>query len=278
MTVTINHFIRIFLVVAILGVIATSCENASGKRKFENFKYQDFKDSVRVADTVQQKSDTANLFDANEFIPGVDSLDTLLIQMDSLWTKELSFMREMDSVKKGIRKGIGYTPEEIAIIKENVGVVDSFLKARDTAAADITCRGKDCVLFLEVDKDRQKLFLYMLGEVKDSFNISSGQGKYETPNLDLRPSGPVFTKYTSRKFPGGNYEGLGNMPYAVFLRGGYAFHGTTRGNFPKLGTKASHGCIRLHPDDAKVLNALVKTVGLNQTWVTIRNSIPREAE
>ena len=87
--------------------------------------------------------------------------------------------------------------------------------------------------------------------------------------MDLRPSGPVFRKYTSRKFPGGNYKGLGNMPYVVFVRGGYAIHGTTSGNIPKLGKKASHGCIRLHPDNGKIFNELVRKAGLSNTWVTI---------
>jgi lipoprotein-anchoring transpeptidase ErfK/SrfK len=59
------------------------------------------------------------------------------------------------------------------------------------------------------------------------------------------------------------------MPYAVFIRGGYAIHGTTPGNFSKLGTRASHGCIRLHPDNAKLFNELVKRVGLENTWVKI---------
>jgi hypothetical protein len=49
--------------------------------------------------------------------------------------------------------------------------------------------------------------------------------------LNVRGSGPIFKKYTSKKFSGGNYEGLANMPYAVFIKGGYAIHGTTTGNF-----------------------------------------------
>jgi len=42
------------------------------------------------------------------------------------------------------------------------------------------------------------------------------------------------------------------MSYAFFVRGGYAIHGTTPENFSKLVTKASHGCIRLHPDYARI--------------------------
>ncbi|MEQ1553793.1 MAG: L,D-transpeptidase, partial [Ferruginibacter sp.] len=138
----------------------------------------------------------------------------------------------------------------------------------------VDCKGKDCLLYAEINKQTQQLLLYIEGKLVDTFLVSTGISKYDTPNLNLKPSGPVFAKYTSKKFPGGNYKGLGNMPYAVFLRGGYAIHGTTTGNFAKLGTKASHGCIRLHPTNAKIFSELVKKVGLKDTWVTIKDSIP----
>jgi lipoprotein-anchoring transpeptidase ErfK/SrfK len=96
---------------------------------------------------------------------------------------------------------------------------------------------------------------------------------YTTPNISQHPSGPTFIKYTSRKFPGGNYKGFGNMPFAVFVKGGYAIHGTTPGNFSKLGNIASHGCIRLHPDNARIFYDLVKIYGLNNTWVKITDSL-----
>ena len=103
----------------------------------------------------------------------------------------------------------------------------------------------------------------------DTFKVSTGDRKHETPSMDRSPNGPTFQKYTSKKFPGGNYNGMGNMPYAIFIKGGYAIHGTTRGNIPKLGTKASHGCIRLHPDNAKIFFELVRNSGLENTWITI---------
>jgi lipoprotein-anchoring transpeptidase ErfK/SrfK len=113
------------------------------------------------------------------------------------------------------------------------------------------------------------MYLYLDGNLLDTFDVSTGASGYETPEMDLRPAGPVYTRYSSKKYPGGNYQGLGNMPYAVFLKGGYAIHGTTTGNFKKLGQKASHGCVRLHPDNARVFNELVREVGLENTWVKI---------
>lgn len=165
-----------------------------------------------------------------------------------------------------------YSKEEKANLKENIRVLDSFLTA-NKSDEKISCREKECYLYVEVIKSRQMLYLHLDGMLKDSFPVSTGTKKYTTPNLNTRPTGPLFTKYTSRKWPGGNYKGLGNMPYAVFVKGGYAIHGTTPGNFSKLGTLASHGCIRLHPDNARVFYELVKLVGLSDTWVNVRDSL-----
>ena len=40
------------------------------------------------------------------------------------------------------------------------------------------------------------------------------------------------------------------MPFAVFIKDGFAVLGTADVNWTKLGKKASHGCIRLHPESA----------------------------
>ncbi|MBP6430714.1 MAG: L,D-transpeptidase [Ferruginibacter sp.] len=251
--------------------VYSSCKNKKKETAFDNFQYEQFKDSLLISDT-SKLPDTINLFDADEFTPSEDSVGELLVQIDTIWRRELVFMDRIDSLKKRLNKTPGFSPEEKLAIKENIRIVDSFLLTKDTADEN-GCKEKDCILYAEINKQNQTLYLYMLGTLRDSFLISTGIGKYETPNLNLRPSGPVLTKYSSKKFPGGNYSGLGNMPYAIFLKGGYALHGTTPGNFSKLGSKASHGCIRMHPDNAKVFNALVKTVGLNQTWVSIKDSI-----
>jgi lipoprotein-anchoring transpeptidase ErfK/SrfK len=236
--------------------------------------YERFKDSVLQTDTVPP-AQTANIFDADVFTPGQDSLEKMLVNMDTLLHRQVALMEYLDTVKSRVKKTPGYSEEEKAAIRANVQILDSFLTAFNQTVDSIECRGKDCLLFVEIDKSKQQLYLYLLGELKDSFAVSTGKGKkYETPKMELRPHGPVVTKYTSKKFPGGNYMQLGNMPYAVFLKGGYAIHGTTPGNFAKLGTRASHGCIRIHPDNAKVLNSLVRMVGLRQTWVSIRDSLP----
>ncbi|MBL0271068.1 MAG: L,D-transpeptidase [Chitinophagaceae bacterium] len=264
-------FTRSFFVVMAAGLLF-SCAGSQKPGLPEHFDYRQFRDSLLRLES-PRTTDTSNLFDNAVFIPGRDSLDQLLQQFDTIWKEEAHLIAQMDTVRKKITTTAGYTEEEKAIIRANIREVDSFLIAKDSTTSG-RCHGSDCILYVEIDKAKQQLYLNILGERKDTFNVSTGKGKkYETPAMELNPEGPVLTKYTSRKFPGGNYQGLGNMPYAVFLRNGYAIHGTTPGNFSKLGTPASHGCIRLHPDHAKVLNALVRTIGIRQTWVAVRDSI-----
>lgn len=133
------------------------------------------------------------------------------------------------------------------------------------------CYRNSCNVWIQVVKSTQLAYLYVNGALVDTFKVSSGIPGRETPNFDKNPNGRIYTKYSSTKYPGGDYNGLGNMPYAVFIHGGFALHGTPRGNWPKLGKKASHGCIRMHPDKAVVFNSLVKEYGIRNVWITVQN-------
>lgn len=133
-----------------------------------------------------------------------------------------------------------------------------------------TCYQINCPVFALVDKASQTMNLYVNGELQGTWDISSGRsGGHETPDFDKRPNGRIYDAYMSKAFPGGDFEGLGNMPYAVFIEGGYAIHGTSAGNWKRLGSKASHGCIRLHPDNAKIFNQLVRSAGVQNVWITV---------
>jgi lipoprotein-anchoring transpeptidase ErfK/SrfK len=58
------------------------------------------------------------------------------------------------------------------------------------------------------------------------------------------------------------------MPWSVFFKGGYAIHGTNA--IRRLGRPASHGCIRVHPRNAKKLYQLIKRYGKQNTRIIIR--------
>lgn len=130
-----------------------------------------------------------------------------------------------------------------------------------------SCMKFDCPVYVLASKSKQRMKIYVNGALTYEWLMSSGGPGHETPLWSGHPNGRIYDAYSSKANPGGDYKGLGNMPYAVFLVGGYAIHGTTEGNFKKLGTPASHGCLRLHPDNAKIFNRLVRKYGAEATYV-----------
>jgi lipoprotein-anchoring transpeptidase ErfK/SrfK len=240
---------------------------------------------------VPVQSDTTNIFDDDAYDPAlVDSAEILntikaMYESDSTMISAVNknahtaLQKPMDSLANDSLVAINDTftndikntqTSEVVALKQNLEEVKSKLSnaALDTAAK--LGKREACKIWADVSKADQRLYLYVEGQCVDTFKVSTGTKGHETPNIDRRPSGPALRKYTSKKYPGGNYNGLGNMPYVVFVQGGYGIHGTTLGNIPKLGKKASHGCVRVHPDNAKIFNELVKAAGIENVWVTIR--------
>lgn len=130
------------------------------------------------------------------------------------------------------------------------------------------CVRDTCTVYLAISKAEQKARLFVNGILQGEYAVSSGLGN-RTPDFDRQPNGRIYDKKTSGKYPGGDYNGLGNMPYAVFIEGAFAVHGTPKSNWSKLGKKASHGCIRMHPDNAYIFNRLVRQYGVKNTWITV---------
>ena len=126
----------------------------------------------------------------------------------------------------------------------------------DTTAAYISNLGErargwaDAGTLVEVDKNRQLLFVVVDGKVQWVFNTSTGNGeRYTEPDKNtpgemiegtaLTPDG-LHAFY--REKPEGWWEGdLGQLYRPKYLVGGVAVHGSTSvPNYP-----ASHGCVRV---------------------------------
>lgn len=82
----------------------------------------------------------------------------------------------------------------------------------------------------------------------------------------ITPAGNFTPEYLSRDHRSSLYNNA-PMPFAIFYRGNYAIHGTNQ--IKKLGRPASHGCVRLHPDNARILFRMVRAEGMAQTRVVI---------
>ncbi len=116
----------------------------------------------------------------------------------------------------------------------------TFFGAVTAAAAEIV---------VAVDKTAQQLTVSVDGFTRYQWPVSTARWGYRTPNGTYRP------QWLARKWFSTIYDNS-PMPYSIFFNGGYAIHGSYE--IRRLGRPASHGCIRLHPDNAAVLFALVK--------------------
>lgn len=274
---------KIYFLHLLLSMTLFSC-NWEGK---SDLNYNQLKsDVLQDHATTLGLSDSSNLFDQDGYNPQRDSLKSYLDSLAAIYEKDSAMVKKMgikdsdlldavildsslsnqtDSFNNQLKK---INAQELKALKYNLKQLqgaDSILHATHQNGL----AREESRVWARVSKKKQRLYLYIDGEPVDTFKVSTGMKGYETPTMDRAPSGPTFQKYTSKKFPGGNYKGLGNMPYVVFIRGGYAIHGTTTGNIPRLGSKASHGCIRLHPDNAKIFFELVRKAGLDHTWISI---------
>lgn len=90
--------------------------------------------------------------------------------------------------------------------------------------------------------------------------ISTGRQGYGTPSGNFRPQSLRKMHYSSR-------YNWAPMPHSIFFHHGFAIHGTSE--VGRLGRPASHGCIRLSPQNARALYGLVSRHGMGNTRISI---------
>lgn len=122
-------------------------------------------------------------------------------------------------------------------------------------------------IVVTVDKAKQRMFVVVDGEHRYTWPVSTGIGD--------TPSGSYRAQLLSRNHRSTLFNNA-PMPYAIFYSGHYAIHGTTA--VAQIGTRASKGCVRLHPSNAAVLFALVQQRGLASMRVNIEDSVTRVAQ
>lgn len=113
---------------------------------------------------------------------------------------------------------------------------------------------------VEIDLSDQVLRVTVAGALEYEWATSTARPGYRTPVGSYRPI-RLERYWRSRKYNNAP------MPYSIFFRGGYAIHGTTE--IKRLGRPVSHGCVRLHPDNAKVLFELVREYGAKNTLIRV---------
>lgn len=116
-------------------------------------------------------------------------------------------------------------------------------------------------LYAVIDISDQRMGVLLDGVQLHYWKTSTARSGYRTPLGTFRP------KRLERMWYSTKYDNA-PMPYSVFFYGGYAIHGTD--DLKNLGRPASHGCVRLHPDNAEILFNLIRKIGISGTRIVVQ--------
>ena len=121
-------------------------------------------------------------------------------------------------------------------------------------------------VLVNINKANQTMTVTLDGVQRYEWPVSTGLRGYSTPSGSYTGSSMNEIWY-SREWDNAP------MPHAIFFtKKGHAIHGTEETK--KLGRPASRGCVRLAPENARALFALVKANGLENTQIVLSGDTP----
>ena len=116
-------------------------------------------------------------------------------------------------------------------------------------------------LLIEIDKSAQRMVVSQDGAQLYVWPVSTGQRGYDTP-------GGQFTPFRMEKDHFSREWDDAPMPHSIFFTTrGHAIHGTEHTR--NIGRPASHGCVRLEPENARTLFNMVKQEGMANVRVVL---------
>src|SRR5438270_1612650 len=119
-------------------------------------------------------------------------------------------------------------------------------------------------VLVKVDQGAQRMTVTVDGEQRYSWPVATGRSGYSTPNGSFRPNRMEEEHFSDE------YESA-PMPHSIFFDDrGHAIHGSSE----KLGSPASHGCVRLSTAHAAELFSLIKGQGMAKTRVEMEGEPP----
>jgi lipoprotein-anchoring transpeptidase ErfK/SrfK len=138
--------------------------------------------------------------------------------------------------------------------------IASLLAAMAFVSAAFFSTSSQATVLAQIDLSAQTMRVYVNGELRHVWPVSTAKRGYRTPVGMYRPT-------TLSRFHRSSKYNWSPMPHSIFFRGGYAIHGSY--DIRSLGGPASHGCVRLHPANARELFQMVKYFGPRDTRIVI---------
>ena len=122
-------------------------------------------------------------------------------------------------------------------------------------------------ILINIDKSTQQMTVFVDGVQKYDWPVSTGKRGYSTPS-------GTFTAMSMNEIWYSKEWDNAPMPHAIFfMKDGHAIHGSYE--VKHLGQPASHGCVRIAPQNATLLYELVKANGLPNTQVVLSGEAAR---
>jgi len=193
------------------------------------------------------------------------TIQSCITAMKGLRAKEISLIKQKNRyirlqnqkiiTNREKRKLAKKRAREVAIEKERERIKRLTLKPKDISKLHGNIN-------VSIDLSQQKMFVYKGSNLLYTWLVSTARNGYVTPRGSYKP-------YHLEKMHYSKLYDNSPMPYSIFFKGGYAIHGTN--STKRLGKRASHGCVRLHPSNAKKLYQLVRSHGYKRTSIKIKS-------
>jgi hypothetical protein len=147
------------------------------------------------------------------------------------------------------------------------------MRSRGGVFASLTAAVLCCVasavqagVLITINKASQQMSVAIDGVPRYTWPVSTGRSGYATPS-------GTFTPFRLEEDHYSKEWDEAPMPHSIFFtKVGHAIHGTYETK--RLGAAVSHGCVRLAPQNAATLFALVKAEGLSNTRVVLTGQAP----
>jgi lipoprotein-anchoring transpeptidase ErfK/SrfK len=121
-------------------------------------------------------------------------------------------------------------------------------------------------ILININKAKQKMTVFVDGIQKYDWPVSTGRAGYSTPS-------GTYTATSMNEIWYSKEWDNSPMPHSIFfIKDGHAVHGSYE--VKNLGKPVSHGCVRISPENATTLYALVKANGLANTHVVLTGVTP----
>jgi lipoprotein-anchoring transpeptidase ErfK/SrfK len=134
------------------------------------------------------------------------------------------------------------------------------------SASDPGTKKAGSAILIEINKTRQEMTVSVDGIEKYRWPVSTGRAGYSTPS-------GTYTATSMNEIWYSKQWDNSPMPHSIFfIKDGHAIHGSYE--VKNLGKAVSHGCVRISPENATALYALVKENGLENTQVVLTGVTP----